>query len=230
MIERFKRAFQAFVEPPKELPEAGRDGKWQIMEKMMKSVHSWNLPKGDYLEFGVYRGMSFKHAYHRAQAWGLRDMHFYAFDSFQGLPDDFTDVEDSYEHFRPNQYACSQEDFRTILEEDGVDLDKVTMVPGYYEHSLTRELQQSLPIQRASVVWIDVDIYTATLEALDFVTPFIGQGTFIAFDDWYCFGADPNAGEIRGVNEWLEKNPDIRLYDYHFFHTAGKAFLVQRGG
>ena len=42
---------------------------------------------GDYLEFGVFRGTSFINACRLARKHGLDEMRFFAFDSFEGLPD-----------------------------------------------------------------------------------------------------------------------------------------------
>jgi hypothetical protein len=229
MLARLRRAYEAFIQEPQSFPEELiRDEKWQILNKVMKSIHSWKLPAGDYLEFGVYKGMSFKHAYNLAQQWGHVDMRFYGFDSFEGLPDSLTETERGYNHFSPKQYSCSEKNFRDILSKGGVDLEKVSLIPGYYADSLTPELQKSLSVNHAAVVWIDVDLYQSAIEALEFVTPFIAQGTFLIFDDWFSFGGDSDAGEIQATNEWLASHRDIRLVEYHNFHTAGKAFLVQR--
>lgn len=43
--------------------------------------------KGDYLEFGVQTGDSFMTAFHFAKQLDLKQMRFYAFDSFEGLPE-----------------------------------------------------------------------------------------------------------------------------------------------
>lgn len=56
---------------------------------------------GDYLEFGVYRGRALMAAYFAAQRASLTDMRFYAFDSFEGLPDEFLAVEDNVSRWQP---------------------------------------------------------------------------------------------------------------------------------
>jgi hypothetical protein len=57
-----------------------------ILAKAMNLVTS-NRLEGDYLEFGVYQGESFVTAYKFSKDYyGLKSMHFYAFDSFQGQP------------------------------------------------------------------------------------------------------------------------------------------------
>ena len=52
-----------------------RDHKEEILGTLMRAVKWWDLPSGDYLEFGVYRGRSFIYAYKQAQLCDL-DMHF----------------------------------------------------------------------------------------------------------------------------------------------------------
>lgn len=210
------------------LEELLRDGKWQILNKVMRSIRSWNLPQGDYLEFGLYQGMSFIHAYNLAKSYGNDFMRFYGFDSFQGLPDEVTKPERKYDHFYPGQFGCSEKEFRQILANSGVDFAKIGLIAGFFGETLNDELKKALPIRRAAVVWIDVDLYSSTIPVLDFVTDYLTTGSFLIFDDWFSFGADPNAGELRATRELLARHPGIELAEYHKFHTAGMSFLVQR--
>jgi len=210
------------------LDKTVQDPKGEIIEKMMRSLRSWRLPAGDYLEFGLHRGLSFLHAVRYARRYELESMRFYGFDSFEGLPDAINEAEGKYDHFHEGQYACSESEFRSILEEAKVDTSRITLVPGFYDQVLTSELKQKLSIERAAVVWIDCDLYESTVPVLEFITDCVTTGTFLAFDDWFSFGADPNAGEMRAVEEWLNRHPEINLVEYHKFHTAGISFLVQR--
>lgn len=210
-----------------ELDQLLMDGKWQILHKVFRGLQSWKLPKGDYLEFGVHEGMSFKHAYHLAQKFMHSEMNFYAFDSFEGLPKLSLQEEIKYDHFHEGQFSCTEQQFLNIIEDDNVDLSKVKTIPGFYNQTLNNNLKESLPITHASVVWIDVDLYQSTVPVLDWIKNYLINGTFLIFDDWFSFGANPNAGELRATKEWLSKNDDIKLVEYDNFHTAGKAFLVQ---
>lgn len=101
-------------------------------------------------------------------------------------------------------------------------------MPGFYDKVLTDELKKRLPIKRAAIVWIDCDLYNSTVPVLDFVTHYLTTGSFLVFDDWFSFGANPEAGEMRATNEWLARNPNITLVEYHKFHTAGILFIVQK--
>lgn len=204
-----------------------RNKKHEALSRIFPVLKTWNLHHGDYLEFGVYQGRAFIEAYNLAKELGYDDMHFYAFDSFEGLPE-VRGQDAKYKHFHKGQYSCSEEEFISIIEAAGLDLNRTTTIKGFFDDSLTNELRLELLIKRAAIVWIDCDIYESTVPVLDFITDIITSGTFIAFDDWFSFGADPYAGEIRATREWLEKNKDITLEHYKDFGTSGRIFLVQK--
>jgi hypothetical protein len=201
------------------------DHKEEILSTFMRAVKWWDLPPGDYLEFGVYQGRSFIYAYRQAQKHRL-DMHFYAFDSFEGLPE-VKGQDGEYAVLRRGDYACDEPSFQRALIDNGVDLERVTVVPGFYDNTLNAETKKKLPLNRAAVVWIDCDIYESTKLVLDFVTPYLTTGSIIAFDDWFLFGADPKAGEMRAAREWLGENRYISLVDYRQFGLFGHSFIVQ---
>lgn len=220
-----QKGFQSLV---RRASTSQTDHKEEILRILMQAVKWWRLPPGDYLEFGVYEGRSFISAYRQARLFDL-DMHFYAFDSFQGLPE-VRGSDGEYLRLRQGDYACDEESFREALEDHEVDLNDVTIVSGFYDRTLTEETKKSLPIRRAAIVWIDCDIYESTKRALDFVTDYVTTGSIIAFDDWFLFGADPNAGEMRAAREWLERNRHIRLVEYKGFGLFGLSFIVQIQG
>jgi hypothetical protein len=187
---------------------------------------------GDYLEFGTFRGESLVAFVHAAEAHGLDDMRFFGFDSFEGLPETPTcppaRSTDSEASFVAGNYACSQEELTQILKKNDVDMAKVTLVPGFYDQSLTPELKKSLPIERAAVVNIDCDLYESTVDVLAFVTSYLRDGTLLLFDDWLAFAGHPLRGERRACREWLERNPDIHLTEYFKYTHSGVAFIVSR--
>jgi len=215
--ETLKPFFERFLSLPK-------DHKEEVMQTFMRALTWWNLPPGDYLEFGVYRGRSFVYAYKQAQRFNLK-MHFYAFDSFQGLPQ-VKGHDKEYSQLRQGDYACDETSFKKILAENNVDLDAVTITPGFYDMTLNQKTKETLNIKRAAIVWIDCDIYESTRPVLDFITDYLTTGSIIAFDDWLLFCGDPNAGEMRAAREWLEKNRHIRLVEYKQFGLFGQSFIV----
>lgn len=156
---------------------------------------------GHYLEFGVARGTSLITMYKLAKRMGLaHKMGFHAFDSFAGLPEGEGD-------FVPGEMAYPEHTFRRFVRKAGVPERQITTTPGFFDQSLSEGLADRLGIEagRAHIVHIDCDLYVSTVPVLAFLTPLLGKGSVIIFDDWFSFeeSAEPwNQGEQRAFNEW----------------------------
>jgi hypothetical protein len=209
---------------------------------------------GDYLEFGVFRGASFLCAYHAMTAavrdWGSRrraalaysdprraeeafsrvvprQIRYFAFDSFAGLPDP-VGLDTRSARFSKGRYDCSQEEFGRLLARSGVDLRSVVIVPGFYEQTLTAQLKQAHHLTAASIVMIDCDLYASAGAALEFVSDLVVEGTVLIFDDWLNFKANPELGEQRACREWLQKHPEFRLTPFARWGVTQQSFIVHR--
>jgi hypothetical protein len=205
------------------------DSKKQMLLPAMEYAHY--SVQGDYLEFGVYRGSTFALAFNIAARWNkLREMRFYAFDSFEGLPASRgVDVQGFlHDEFAEGALACGVDEFRAKIARQGVDLSRVEIVPGWYDDVLNEQTRNRLPLRKAAIVWIDCDLYESTVPVLEFVTPYVQDGTLIAFDDWFCFHADPERGEQRAFREWLERHPEMRAVEFLKFGWHGNSFILRR--
>src|SRR5262249_18311989 len=123
-------------------------------------------------------------------------------------------------------YACAEDNFKANIRADGVDLSKVTTVPGYYDQSLTPELKRRLNLKRASIVHVDCDLYDSTTCVLNFVTDLVAQGTILVFDDWFCYQGRPDRGEQKACKDWLARNPHIELIEYWREPPQPMSFIV----
>lgn len=145
----------------------------------------------DVYQFGVYKGRSIREisdTLHRAdipirKIWG--------FDSFEGLPREIKDplnqigwdpgVFDTREENQSSKEACS------MIEKSLSDIHhQVHLIPGYFCFSLNESTKEVLDLRPAKYVDIDVDMYTSTIDVLDFMysNGLIVEGTFIGYDDW----------------------------------------------
>lgn len=181
--------------------------------------------EGDYLEFGVANGNSFVIAYHTAQEFNLKSMKFYAFDSFQGLPE-IRGIDAELRHFKEGMFAVEEKLFFRRLKRDKVDLNKVHTIPGWFNETLTNDTRMKLLIKKASLIMVDCDLYESTNTVLDFIVEYLQDGTIIVFDDWFCFRGNPNRGEQRAFREWLERNPSISVSEFHKYGAEGNSFIV----
>lgn len=192
----------------------------------MEYVKSSKL-SGDYLEFGVHIGSTFQAAYHFAQREAQTDMQFYAFDSFQGMPkSEGVDSVDALYQFVEGQYACTEAQFQHAISENGVDLTKVTTIPGWFDDTLNDEKKSQLAIDKAAVIWVDCDLYASTIPVLNFISDYLQTGTILCFDDWFSFLGNPHRGEQKAFNEWRLLHPELHFIDYHVFGKWGKSFIV----
>jgi hypothetical protein len=188
---------------------------------------------GDYLEFGVYHGTSLSCMYEARESLGLGQMRLFGFDSFEGLPESAAHEDDGV--WMPGQFRSPEALTRSNLERWGVPDDAVTLTKGWFSESCTPETRAALGITKASVIMIDCDLYSSTIEALAFCEPLIHSQAVIVFDDYNASGlADKHMGERRAFDEFLDANPDLTAEVLPGMNYKDKAdpefFLVSRLG
>ena len=155
-----------------------------------------NEIRGDYHEFGCHRGRTFRMALTEARRHNLDAMKFWAYDSFEGLPDPTTET--SVSKWTKGTLTTSEDQFRHLVREHGIYVDRIQTVKGYYADSLTPALRQRFADgeARAALVTVDCDLYESAVPVFDFIEPLLQDGTVIYMDDLFV-GNKGNAS--RGV-------------------------------
>jgi len=141
-------------------------------EDLFKYV-SDSLPSGpntaiDYLEFGVFEGISLRYWCTLNQN---ADSRFYGFDSFEGLPEDW----------HPGKRKGA---FSTGGEPPSIEDRRVVFVVGWFQDLLPGFLRSHVPRSQL-VVHLDCDLYSSTLYCLTMLNPVLSAGTLIIFDDFF---------------------------------------------
>lgn len=175
--------------------------------------------RGDYLEFGVFKGASLLHAQHQADATALGPMRFIGFDSFQGLPEEKTQ---NREVFYKGQYSCGEQQVRRWLDDNGADWNRLHLVSGFFEDSLTAETKRRLEISRCAVAMLDCDIYSSTKVALDWIDDLLVPGSIVILDDWDAYGDDEHSwldGQRRAMKEHRARS--FWVFEEAFRYGAG---------
>ncbi len=196
--------------------------KWNALEAAI-SFSVANNVVGDYLEFGVYKGDSFTHAYGyhrdlirryrklnpgRSNSFLEQNLRYFAFDSFQGLPQ--TDDTQIPLHWRGERvFAYPRDHFERNLRSAGVDAAHVEIIEGFYEDVLTKETVENTSLTQAAIINVDCDLFDSARLVMDFITPFIVDGTVIYFDDWFYYNGHPRRGERGALNAWLEQHAEF---------------------
>lgn len=178
---------------------------------------------GDYAEFGVWQGRTFVEAW-RVGTKLSRDRRYFAFDSFEGLPE--SEGIDDTGRWEASEFSFARQAFEARLRRAKVPPGEVEIVEGFYDETLAPG--NSIPLEQVAIAWIDCDLYASTVPVLEFLTPRLSQGAIVLFDDWFCFQGDPDKGEAKATAEWLERNPHLSLVPWRQFNWAGQAFILRR--
>ena len=109
-----------------------------------------------------------------------------------------------------------------------MDLTRVTTTKGWFSESLNSKTAEELSLTEVAIAYIDCDLYDPALDALNFITPFIKQGTILIFDDWFRNKGNPHQGVQGAVLKWLENNKEFFLQHYYSCDTRTTLFIVQK--
>ncbi len=130
------------------------------------------------IEFGVSTGESTRVL---RRALGRSEKRIFACDSFKGLPEKFENAE-------IGTFACAPP-----------RIPGVTIVEGYFQESLTPQL--TAEVGRVALASLDADLYSSTICALRWMTPLLGTGSLLLFDEFL----GENASEKRVFEEWSQE-------------------------
>jgi hypothetical protein len=165
-----------------------------------------NRIDGDYYEFGCHRVRTFRMALTEARHQNMESMRFLAFDSFRGLPSPTSNPSLELWH-QPGILTTSVETFREHVDQHGIYTDRIDTFEGYYDESLTADLQASL-IKRGSkiaLVTIDCDLYESAVPVFQFIEPLLQEGSTLYIDDMFVgYKGSPSNGVCRAFLEFQQ--------------------------
>lgn len=192
-----------------------------------KAMELGTANNGDYYEFGLFKGYAFCYAQKTANKYGFKKMRFFGFDSFKGLPKVQGKDETKEEIFYEGQYACSKEKVIENLNYNGVDWNKTFLIEGFFEDSLNEPTKEKHHMNKVAVALIDCDLYSSTVEVLNFLEKLIMNKTILIFDDWNCFGKDNERGQRKAFREFIERNRHLSAEEMFTYGLYGQAFVIK---
>jgi len=134
----------------------------------------------DYLEFGVFEGVSIKWWAEQLQH---ENSQFHGFDTFSGLPHDFGPYKKG--HFGG-------------IEKPVIDDDRLNFHQGLFQQTLLPYLS-TYESSNIKLIHMDADLYSSTLYVLTLLTPYLKPGDIILFDEFNV----PHH-EFKAFKEWSE--------------------------
>lgn len=193
------------------------------------SLLQMNKVAGAYVEFGcgaTVRSTRIALKYCKSTIYPRRRM--FLFDSFQGLPEP-TDI-DKHPQWIKGDMAVSEERFHALLARHGAEKGAdYVCVPGFFDATLKGRTPASFGINQAAFVHVDCDLYSSTMDVLQFILPAMPDGAILSFDDWLCFNGNPDRGEQRAFREISEKfRSTIQFIPFRSFTWHGASFIVHR--
>ena len=116
---------------------------------------------------------------------------------------------------------------RKYLRKQGTDVERTTLVKGWFSETLTAATRRRLNLQKVSLVMIDSDIYSASKEALNF-GPHLAQQAVIMFDDWGWRSDVGEVGQQEAFNEFLAAHPGLTALPLPGYLEQSRVFLLRR--
>ena len=214
----------------------------QILETLFRGVqYAYGFDvEGDIAEFGTMTGKTaglLAHAIRvsdvqfeknlRLAKLPVKNMHL--FDSFKGLPSSDSSVVDSASpHVMSRIWregALQGMSAVQLAAHVGaiIESERVLVHEGWFSETLPR-LEAST---RFSLVHIDCDLYSSTIDVLDnlFHAGMISEGALLLFDDWNCNKASNAFGERRAWAECVEKY-HVHYSDEGSYGWASHKFII----
>jgi O-methyltransferase len=203
--------------------------KANLLKFIREFIEVSNMPQGYYMEFGILNGEGIVEAYRQ-----LRGVvgHYYGFDSFEGLPE--LDEQDKKgkefsPHFTPGNFKSLRREavYSQLQACTRMTSDELTLVEGYFDKVLPgldkeKFREKGVPL----CVYIDCDLYSSTIQVLDFIDDLVVPGTWILFDDYWHYRGSPQMGEQKAMRDWINKSSRWGLSDYGNYNGFGRAFIV----
>ena len=168
--------------------------RFDILEKSLSEV---KINDGLYIECGVYKGKSINFI-----ASNIPDKIIYGFDSFEGLPEDWTNYYKK-EHFSVKKLPKVK--------------DNVKLIKGWFDTTLPKFAAEHAN-EKIAFLNCDADLYSSTKTILNLFKNNITSGTIIQFDEYFNY---PNwqEHEFKAFQEFVKENN----IDYEYIAYAYQA-------
>lgn len=159
--------------------------------------------KGACLEFGVFKGTSINFFASR-----IPNQHFFGFDSFEGLQED-------WQGWTLLKGAFDLKGELPVVEKN------VTLIKGWYDSTLEPFKKQHIQ-NNIKFIHIDCDTYEATKTVFQILQSNISAGTLILFDEYFGYRNWEN-GEFKALQEFISAN---KLH-YTYLAFSNRQVLLQ---
>ena len=187
-----------------------------------------NQMVGRFVETGTWRGGAFTIMAKSSQTWGDGQRQIWGFDSFEGIPEPDSNVDDvqwSVKEMKVpkdqqkgrlqsvNALVAAEDEVYKALKTVGADTTNIKLFKGWFQDTLPRISDDEIgPI---ALLRLDGDLYASTMICLEKFEPHVVSGGFIIIDDWGLKGCQ------QAVVEFYQKKYG-RLPMLHFIDDVAR--------
>lgn len=204
-----------------------------------------NHIRGDYVEFGVYKGDTLIESYRQYLAfrkWLQNQMHsnekwridvarnfidfnanFHGLDTFEGMPDN----KEGNPTFVEGSFLSDYDEVLRICKSKGLVSPQLTLYKGVFIET-GKILSKNMGERKIAIANIDSDLYESAKDALEIIEPHLQIGAIIMFDDYNAFNADMKKGERLAFNNFI-RSSRWKFEPWCSYMYTGQAFLCVDG-
>ena len=150
---------------------------------------------GDLIETGVWRGGATIFMKALLEIYNIKDKVVYVADSFEGLPPPDPQkypVDSGDKHHKVDYLKASLDEVKANFSKYNLLDDRVKFVKGFFENSLV-----DLKIDKISVLRLDGDMYSSTIQVLSCLYDKVAIGGYIIIDDYALHGCKAAVDDFR---------------------------------
>ena len=151
----------------------------------------FNQKKTNIIEFGVDRGGSLrticKFIKNNSEIYGLDSFGFFS----SSLSQQFTDYDPHYKHSNKEHFTNKRfehfdfKEFESSLNQDlNIKNCKLTLFKCLFPDSLTEDSYNLIKSKKYSLVHLDFDLYSPTLQAINLIIPRLEKNALVVLDDY----------------------------------------------
>lgn len=157
-----------------------------------------NNVEGDIIETGVWRGGGTIFMKAVLRSYGDNTRKVFVADSFEGLPppDENYPADRGDMHHKNKYLAVSKEQVEANFKSYDLLDENVIFIKGFFEHSLA-----NAPIEKLSILRLDGDMYSSTIQVLDVLYDKVSIGGYIIVDDFALDGCKKAIEDFRAKRQ-----------------------------
>lgn len=155
--------------------------------------------EGDLIETGAWRGGACIFMRAVLKVYGVKDRKIFVADSFKGLPKPDAEkypADKGDDHHTHAILSVSRQDVEMNFKKYDLLDEQVVFLEGWFKDTLPQA-----PIEKLSILRLDGDMYSSTMECLEILYPKLSKGGYCIIDDYALSGCNAAVNDYRSKNK-----------------------------